>query len=89
MPQPIYPEPVDVGAPPEEVRAWTDRVLASWNLTKKEHDVCELILKGLSTVEIASALGNTDKTLKHHIATIFRKAHVHTRAELFAEILQR
>lgn len=84
-----YPEPADVGNPPEELRVWTDRVIESWNLTRKEREVCELILKGLSTIEIAKNLGNTDKTMKHHIASIFHKAHVGSRAELFAEIIRR
>jgi DNA-binding NarL/FixJ family response regulator len=87
--QPTYPEPADVGNPPQELRTWTDRVIASWNLTPKEHVVCEFMLKGLTTLEIATALGNTDKTLKHHIAAIFGKAHVSSRAELFAEIIRR
>lgn len=89
MPKPIYPVPADVGNPPDELQAWTDRVVASWNLTTKERVVCDCLLKGLSTLEMAGALGNTDKTLKHHIATIFSKAHVGSRSELFAEILRR
>ena len=84
-----YPEPIDVGMPPEEIRMWTDRVVATWNLTPKETEVCEAMLKGLTTKEIADLLGNTEKTLKHHIASIFKKAHVGSRGEMFAEILRR
>jgi DNA-binding CsgD family transcriptional regulator len=84
-----YPDPPDFGSPPDVVREWTDKLIDSWNLTAKERAVCEYLLKGLRTKEIADLLGNTDKTLKHHIASIYGKAHVGTRAELFAEILRR
>jgi len=57
-------------------------------LQAKEREVCDLVLKGLTTLEIAGVTGNTDKTLKLHIARIFRKAHVTSRAELFAELLR-
>ena len=84
-----YPVPADIGTPPEELRLWTDKVIATWNLTPKESIVCECMIKGLSTREIAIALGNTEKTLKHHIASIFGKANVGSRSQLFAEILRR
>ena len=84
-----YPRPIDVGLPPEEFREFTNRVIDSWNLTPKERDVCEALLKGLTTREMALLLGNTEKTLKHHIATIFKKAHVSSRGEFFAEFIRR
>jgi DNA-binding CsgD family transcriptional regulator len=83
-----YPEPIDLGNPPDELRNWTEKVIATWNLTVKEAEITWLMLKGLKTKEIADMLGNTDKTLKHHMATIFRKAHVESRSQLFAEILR-
>jgi len=61
-------------------------VIASWDLTRKQREVCDLLLKGLATKEICSVTGNTEKTMKHHINSIFRKAHVSSRSELFAEI---
>lgn len=85
----IYPEPPDVGIPPDEVHAWTERVIASWSLTPREREVCEALLKGLTTREMTAMIGSTEKTLKHHIATIFGKAHVSSRSELFSEILRR
>jgi len=83
-----YPPPDDVGNPPDVVREWAEKVIASWHLTPKESEVCHYVLQGFSTAEIAAYTGNTDKTLKHHIATIFKKAHVASRAELFAEIIR-
>ncbi len=83
-----YPPPPDLGDPPDAVAQWAKHVVDSWNLTPKERTVCDLILKGLHTEEIASVLGNGDKTVKHHIAVIFKKAGVGSRAELFSEILR-
>ncbi len=83
-----YPEPPDLGDPPTVVREWCEKVIASWKLTPKETEVCHLILQGYLTKEMAGLLGNTDKTLKHHIATIYKKAHVDSRAALFAELIR-
>jgi DNA-binding CsgD family transcriptional regulator len=86
--KPTYPPPPDVGEPPDVIREWAEKVIASWGLTPKQSEVCHYMLQGFSTCEIAGFTGNSDKTLKHHIATIFKKAHVSTRAELFAEIIR-
>ncbi len=60
--------------------------MAIVKLTGKEVDVCTLMVKGLSTKEMATALGNTEKTLKHHIASIFHRFHVASRMELISVI---
>ncbi len=83
-----YPAPPDMGDPPDVIRDWAEKIITSWGLTPKETEVCHLILKGFSTKELAEVTGNTEKTLKHHIASIFGKAHVTSRAELFAEIFR-
>lgn len=65
---------------------WKNKQLDSLQLTIKERQVAELILKGLAMKEIAYTLGNTEKTLKHHAQSIYKKANVSGRAELFADI---
>lgn len=65
---------------------WKNTMLSTLALTKKERLVAECILRGLSTKVICAELGNTEKTMKHHITSIFQKAGVASRAELFARI---
>jgi len=68
---------------PKGLGHFVDRALERAELTAKEREVARLLLKGLSTKEMASVTGNTEKTLKHHIASIFHKFGVASRAELF------
>ena len=82
-----YPMPPIIGDPPDAIREWAEKVIASWDLTTREREVADLVLQGFSTPEIAEMTGITDKTLKNHINTIFKKAHVGSRAELFSTIL--
>lgn len=61
-----------------------DRALAGVPaLTLKEIEVAHLLLKGLSTNDIAAVTGNSEKTLKAHISAIYRKCGVVSRAEFF------
>lgn len=55
-------------------------------LTAKEAACCRLLMKGLATSEIAGITGNSEKTLKHHIASIFSKFKVESRAQLFRAV---
>lgn len=57
--------------------------MAHVGLTPRERDVCTLLLKGFATKDMLTILGNTEKTIKGRIATIFNKFDVHSRAELF------
>jgi DNA-binding NarL/FixJ family response regulator len=68
---------------PKGLGHFVERALERAELTAKERDVARLLLKGLSTKEMAGVTGNTEKTLKHHIASIFHKFDVASRAELF------
>lgn len=60
-----------------------ERALAHENLTEKERQVARLLLKGLSTQEMAHVTGNSEKTLKQHISRIYEKCGVSSRAEFF------
>lgn len=52
-------------------------------LTNKECEVARLLLKGLSTQDMARLTGNSEKTLKQHISTIYEKCGVSSRTEFF------
>jgi DNA-binding NarL/FixJ family response regulator len=60
-----------------------DGALARAKLTPKEAQIARLLLKGLPTAEIAELEGNSDKTIRQHVSTIYAKCGVSTRAEFF------
>lgn len=60
---------------PEQVEAATD--VASWNeagLTAREREVLAELISGKSNREIAEALYITERTVKKHLASLFRKS---------------
>jgi DNA-binding CsgD family transcriptional regulator len=64
-----------------------EEALESHGLTAREKEVARLALRGLPTRDIAEALdGVSDKTVKQHLGSIFRKFDATSRAELFASI---
>lgn len=56
--------------------------LLDHRLTKKEVEVVELILKGLTNDAIATTLEITPRTVKAHVGSIFSKLHVNDRVGL-------
>lgn len=58
----------------------------SFNLSKQERNIQELILKGKSNKEIASELFISLSTVKSHITNIYNKLGVSNRKELFSKI---
>lgn len=56
------------------------------NLTAREKDVAELLLKGLSNSEIAKVVDLSEKTVKQYVTQIFQKAQVRSRSEFFSSI---
>lgn len=60
-----------------------ERAFKQADLTNKECEVARLLLKGLSTQEMARLTGNSEKTLKQHISTIYEKCGVSSRTEFF------
>ena len=50
-------------------------------LTAREHDVLVLVADGLPNREIATALAISEHTVKFHLASVFGKLGVSTRAE--------
>lgn len=78
----------DVGEPPDAIREWAERVVATWGLTDTERDTVWLMLKGMSDQEIADILKVSHAVTRHRLDSIRKKAGVGSRGELFAEILR-
>jgi DNA-binding NarL/FixJ family response regulator len=56
-----------------------------YNLTKREHEILELLMQGLSYKEIADQCNISTQTLNSHIKNIYNKLGVHSRAEASAK----
>ncbi len=63
-----------------------DQALNSAGLTEKEHSIARLVLKGLTSSEIAHIEHNSDKTVRQHITRIYQKCGVASRAEFFNHV---
>jgi DNA-binding NarL/FixJ family response regulator len=57
--------------------------LSRARLTGKEEEVARAALKGLSSGEIGSILGNSEKTVKAHLTRVYQKLGVTGRLDLF------
>lgn len=57
--------------------------IARAGLTDREAEIARLVLKGLPSLEIATVLGSSDKTVRQHISRIYEKCGVSSRPELF------
>jgi DNA-binding CsgD family transcriptional regulator len=57
-----------------------------YDLTKREVEVLGLVLRGLSTVQIAQSLFISEGTVGDHIKSLFRKTKTNRRSELVARI---
>lgn len=62
---------------PEKIYAYNCAVL-----TEREHDVLELICKGMKNKIIAENLFISETTVRHHLTSIFEKMNVSSRLEL-------
>jgi DNA-binding NarL/FixJ family response regulator len=61
-----------------------ESLLEDYNLTSREKDILQLLIRGNSYKEIASSLRISVETLNSHIKNIYRKLDVHSRSELAA-----
>lgn len=52
-----------------------------YNLTEREKDILHLLIKGLEYKEIGSELHLSPNTVRNHIAKIYKKLHVSSRAQ--------
>ena len=53
-------------------------------LSAREHEVLDLVARGLTNAEVARRLFVSDKTVRNHVSNIFAKLHVAGRAEAVA-----
>ena len=68
---------------PGEFRQYIDAALSRARLTEKETSVARLLLKGLTSQEIARVESNSEKTIRQHVSQIYAKCGVSSRAEFF------
>jgi DNA-binding CsgD family transcriptional regulator len=61
-------------------------VLQAYGLTDRESQVTQLVLRGLSTSEIAASLSIAALTVQQHLKAVFDKTGVHSRRELVAQL---
>jgi two-component system NarL family response regulator len=55
--------------------------MARSNLTQREHQVLQLVAKGLTNKEIGRAIGISDNTARNHVNSIIEKLEVSDRTE--------
>jgi DNA-binding NarL/FixJ family response regulator len=60
----------------------------NYNLTKREKEVLENLVKGLSYKMIAAEIGTGIDTVRAHIKNIYQKLHVHSQTEAVAKALK-
>jgi DNA-binding NarL/FixJ family response regulator len=61
-------------------------MMQAYQLTKREGEVTQCVLRGWSTTEIAAALHISSNTVQDHLKAIFEKVDVSSRGELAARI---
>lgn len=61
-------------------------ILAVWGLTRRETEVAEMVLRGLSTRRIAAGLFISPHTVQQHLKGIFEKSGVRSRRELIGRV---
>ncbi len=65
-----------------------DEQLDEWDLSQAEKEVALLLIKGLSTKELSSCRGTSEKTVRQQASQIYAKANLNNRAELAAFFLE-
>jgi DNA-binding CsgD family transcriptional regulator len=61
-------------------------MMQAYQLTKREGEVVQCVLRGWSTTEIAAALHISSNTVQDHLKAIFEKVDVRSRGELAARL---
>jgi DNA-binding CsgD family transcriptional regulator len=64
-------------------------LMRAWALTRREREVARLVIDGLSTEDIATALFISGHTVRDHLKTIFGKVGVSRRQDLAATLTGR
>ena len=61
-------------------------IVDAYGLTKREGEITQLVLRGLSTAEVSEELHITPNTVRDHFKAIFDKVGVRSRRELVGQI---
>lgn len=69
------------------VAAALHRATQRWNLTKRQAEVLEFVVRGTGTATIAGELRITTRAVELHITKLFERADVESRAALVAAVL--
>lgn len=70
---------------PRNVSLRLQERMANTGLTPREHEILDLLCKGLSNKELSQVLGSSPDTVKTHLKRLFRKLGVSTRSEAVRE----
>lgn len=57
-------------------------------LTKREREIFQLLIKNLTTKQIASKLNISEKTVRNHISNVMQKLGVNGRSQAIIELLK-
>lgn len=68
--------------------AWARPSFGRWNFTDAEREVALLLLKGLSTKEVAAVRATSERTIRAQAAALYAKAGLTGRAALSAFFLE-
>lgn len=71
----------------KEYRTALDELVIQRNITEREREVIEMMIKGKSNKEIEQELFISPHTVKNHIYNVFQKTGVKSRHQLIAHIL--
>jgi DNA-binding CsgD family transcriptional regulator len=61
-------------------------IVDAYGLTKREGEITQLVLRGLSTIEVSEELHITANTVRDHFKAIFDKVGVRSRRELVGQV---
>ncbi len=61
-------------------------IVDAYGLTKREGEITQLVLRGLSTAEVSEELHITPNTVRDHFKAIFDKVGVRSRRELVGQV---
>jgi len=65
-----------------------DREFEQWKLSISEREIALFLLKGLGPSEIADIRSTSEKTVRHQMASVYRKANLKGRQELLTYFLE-